>query len=417
MSETASVKQTVRRMFLWGLRGASRPTLLYKNRQPVLTTTPTKVLVIRPDHLGDVLWTTPALNWLRRQLPDAEITVLLGSWGVASLEGNPDVDQILRCQFPGFSRQPKSNLFDPYLYALEQSRLLRRQNYDVVINLRYDFWWGALLAYLADIPIRIGYDLPESRPFLTHPLSFQQTRLQDSPFSAFGQPAEHSAALNLALMRHTVEQLGLEVPPFKPADTRLKFIVPPEDRRFVQLHLSEWGINRHDKLIALHPGSGATVKLWTTEGFATLNDALVERYGAKVVLCGGEGEAVLLKEIVKQAKHKPLRWDTGNNWARLGALFEQCRLVVGLDSGPLNLAVAVSTPSVHLFGPTDTALFGPWGDPKRHRVVRTEIDLPCCPCGVLDFKRACWRGGYCMRTIKVSQVLNEIEAFTGWKAI
>jgi ADP-heptose:LPS heptosyltransferase len=416
MSERANLKQNMRRLMLWGMRGASRPTLLYEKRKADLTHPPAKVLLIRPDHLGDVLWITPALAWLRRMLPSAEITVMLGAWGVPSLENNPDVDHILRCQFPGFSRQPKGNVFEPYLYALEQSRLLRRQNYDLVINLRYDFWWGALLAYLADIPVRVGYNLPESRPFLTHPLSFEQASTQKPPLSAYGQPSEHSAALNIALVRHAVSQYNLNLPPFSSQDTHLKFIIPPEDRRIMQLHLSEWGIRKFDKLVAIHPGSGATIKLWTTEGFATLNDALVERYGAKVVICGGESEAVLLKEIIKLTKHKPLRWDTANNWARLGALFEQCRLVVGLDSGPLNLAVAVHTPTVHLFGPTDTNLFGPWGDPKRHRVVKTEIDLPCCPCGVLDFKRACWRGGYCMRTIKVSQVIAEIEQLTGWKA-
>ncbi|HUX86487.1 MAG TPA: hypothetical protein VMW65_05755, partial [Chloroflexota bacterium] len=47
------------------------------------------------------------------------------------------------------------------------------------------------------------------------------------------------------------------------------------------------------------------------------------------------------------------------------------------------LAVAVGTPTLHLFGPADATRFGPYGDPDRHRVIRA--DWPCVPCGRLDF--------------------------------
>ena len=36
--------------------------------------------------------------------------------------------------------------------------------------------------------------------------------------------------------------------------------------------------------------------------------------------------------------------------------------VVSNDSGPMHLAAAVGTPLVALFGPTDPALTGPWGE-------------------------------------------------------
>lgn len=407
----AEMKKVARRFLLWNLQVAARPTLRYRAASPDLSKPPKKLLLVRPDHLGDVLWITPALAYLRRTLPNTEITALVGSWGADSLLNNPHVDRVQRCEFPGFSRQPKGNFFDPYLYALEQSRVLRAQGYDAAINLRYDFWWGAFLLYLADIPVRVGYNWPEAQRFLTHKLSLPGERsgsLPGLPIIPFGQTSQHSAALNLGLTNYLLEQYGL-ASELDQTQARLHFYPSAEDERYIRLLLSEWGVDRNQKLVAIHPGTGATLKLWTVEGFAAIADALTERYGVRVVLTGSENEKTLIKNITKLCQHKPLQLDTSGWWGRLGALFARCQLVVGLDSGPLHLAVAAGAPSIHLFGPTDPALFGPWGDPARHRVIQTEIDLPCCPCGVLDFDRTCWKGGYCIRTIKTSQVLQVVE--------
>ena len=75
---------------------------------------PQRLLVIRPDHLGDLLFTTPALHYLRSQYPQAHITALIGPWGEAVLAGNPDVDEILTLPFPGFTREPKGGALAPY---------------------------------------------------------------------------------------------------------------------------------------------------------------------------------------------------------------------------------------------------------------------------------------------------------------
>src|SRR5689334_2309174 len=63
-----------------------------------------RVLVIRPDHIGDVLMATPSLRLLRQALPEAEITALVGPWAVRVLAGNPNVDRVLLLLSPGFVR-------------------------------------------------------------------------------------------------------------------------------------------------------------------------------------------------------------------------------------------------------------------------------------------------------------------------
>ncbi len=89
---------------------------------------------------------------------------------------------------------------------------------------------------------------------------------------------------------------------------------------------------------------------------------------------------------------------------QLAAIMGRCRLALGVDSGPLHLAVAMGAPTVHLFGPVDAAKFGPWGDPIRHVVVTS--GRTCMPCDRLD---ACPEGapasGLCMLDIRAPQVI------------
>ncbi len=85
-------------------------------------------------------------------------------------------------------------------------------------------------------------------------------------------------------------------------------------------------------------------------------------------MTGSGAEAHLAQAIARElmAPHVDVTGQT--SLGQLAAVFQRCRLALGADSGPLHLAVAAGAPTVHLFGPIDPALFGPWGDPQRQVV-------------------------------------------------
>ena len=170
------MRAETRRALLRGIYWASRP---FHADSDLSGGEALRILVIRPDHLGDLLFATPALHHLREALPGAHITALVGPWGLPVLDGNPGADQILTCTFPGFARQPKESLWAPYSLLIREARKLRGR-FDVALNLRFDFWWGALLAYWAGIPVRMGYDMAESRPFLTRHVPYLPGRAAQS---------------------------------------------------------------------------------------------------------------------------------------------------------------------------------------------------------------------------------------------
>ena len=66
---------------------------LYRRSLPA-TFTPRRILVIKLDHLGDVLLATPVFSNLRRAYPSAQVHALVGEWGAAGLKDHPHVDRI-----------------------------------------------------------------------------------------------------------------------------------------------------------------------------------------------------------------------------------------------------------------------------------------------------------------------------------
>jgi lipopolysaccharide heptosyltransferase II len=346
---------------------------------------PSSILLIRPDHLGDLLFTTPSLRALREAFPQARITGLVGPWAEAVVANHPCLDEVLLCPFPGFRRQRKKSVIEPYVVLARYARLLREKEFDRAVVLRFDHWWGALLAYLARIPRRAGYDVAEVKPFLTDAVPYV--------------PGRHEVEQNLALL----EAVGGQ-PDGQPGQGfPLEFPLGAQDREFAARYLAEQGVEGDVPLVCIHPGAGAPVKLWRNEGWAQVADALVEGYGAKVVLTGSSSEVPLVQAIAERMASQPLVAAGQTTLGQLAALLAHCRLVLGVDSGPLHLAVAVGTPTVHLYGPVDSRTFGPWGDPARHIVLTSGMD--CIPCNRLDYRTDELEEHRCVWDISEAQVL------------
>ncbi len=346
---------------------------------------PTRILVIRPDHLGDVLLLTPALRLLRQQLPVAHITLLIGPWSAAAIAHNPDVDTVITCPFPGFTRTEKPSLLQPYLLLFKMALLLRGRGFDAALVTRDDHWWGALLAAAAGIPRRFGYALPEVNPFLTDAL--QHT---------FDM---HVTAQSTALVEALTGSKAATLP-------QLRAPISPADTAWAVAWLEAHAIERSRPLAAVHPGSGGMAKLWPSSYWRDLIVVLQEQ-GLQVLVTGGAGEHELVATIVDGLAAGPHLLLGEATIGQLAALYCHCSVVLGVDSGPLHLAATTGVQTVALFGPGNHRRFGPWGPAARHVVVRS--GLWCSPCGVLDH---CPRGtapSECMTLISVGDVRQVLE--------
>ncbi len=347
-----------------------------------------RILVIKPDHLGDLLLATPALHALRSALPTAHIVGLVGPWAAQIWRGSADLDALLELPFPGFERTLRRRgivaRLRPYATLLRYALLLRPMRFDAALLLRDDHWWGAWLARLAGISVRVGHAHPRVALLLTHTLPYN--------------PREHVTRQNLALI-NALTGSTLDPPP------PLRYTPPPVDRAWAEQWVSTH-VPPDNQLAVIHPGTGGPTKHWLPERWATVADTLAARPGWHVLLTGGPGEADLVNTIAG-AMHNPVQMLVGQTSAgQLTALLAHAAIVLGVDSGPLHLAVSQGVPTVHLYGPSDHLRFGPWGDPARQIVLRAGV--ACSPCGVFGACPLGYAQPICMEQITVNTVQDAI---------
>ena len=124
--------------------------LLYRRPLPV-GFEPRRILVIKLDHLGDLLLATPVFSNLGQAYPKAQIHALVGSWGADVIRNHPDVDEIIPYDARFFCRSGRpTRLRD----ALRLFSKLRRHKYELLIDLRGD-WLTAIFALFRFIPYRL----------------------------------------------------------------------------------------------------------------------------------------------------------------------------------------------------------------------------------------------------------------------
>jgi len=102
--------------------------------------------------------------------------------------------------------------------------------------------------------------------------------------------------------------------------------------------------------VVLLPGAGKAQKQWPVERFRDL----AKRIGAGAITVWGPGEQAAAVAI--GAEMAP-----PTNLRELARVLRDASVVIGSDTGPLHLAAALGTPVIGLYGPTNPARNGPYG--------------------------------------------------------
>lgn len=125
--------------------------------------------------------------------------------------------------------------------------------------------------------------------------------------------------------------------------------------------------------------------------------------GQRIVLTASSDreELQMIEEIITLCPEIPLVNFAGHiDLKELGAVIDEAKILICVDSVPLHLASALKTPVMVLFGPTSELNWGPWRHPEA-RVVT--MPLSCRPCymdGCGGSKRS-----DCLTTLSVAQVM------------
>jgi len=316
-----------------------------------------RVLVIRLDALGDLILTTPFLRELRRNLPEANISLLIAPRNHNLAELCPYVNEVLLFNAPKPACLGKFWLLARVLfYARKQ---LQPRGFDCAILPRWhsDDDQAAFLAYLSGARMRVGYSEK------VQPLKAKTNAGYDSLLTHIHLDAEtrHEVERHLGLLTF----MGLEV-----KDNRLEVWADERDEQFAFEALKKAGRNAQP-LVALCPGASGTYNTWPLGRFVEIA-AWLTAQGTQLLCVGGPAEVPLGAKLKRAC---PGLLDlTGTTVRQMIALLKYARLMIANNTGPSHAAAAVGIPVVQIsWCPPDStdqnfvalSTFHPWGVPYR----------------------------------------------------
>ncbi|MEW5729774.1 MAG: glycosyltransferase family 9 protein [Pseudomonadota bacterium] len=131
-------------------------------------------------------------------------------------------------------------------------------------------------------------------------------------------------------------------------------------------------------VLAVGPTANWAGKQWPAERFV----AAVERLtapggilpGARVAVFGAPNERPGAEPVLAAIPpDRRLDCVGGGDLPAVGAALARCAFYLGNDSGLMHMAAAADIPTLGLFGPSNDALYAPWGD--RAAFVRGDTDF------------------------------------------
>jgi lipopolysaccharide heptosyltransferase II len=335
-------------------------------------------LCIRLDSLGDVLMTTPAIRALKEAHPKNKITLLTSPQGGRTAHLVPEVDRVIEYESPWMKSTPPrtDSKVDEKMIAK-----LKKAGFDAAVVFTVfsqNPLPAALMAFLADIPLRLAHCRENPYQLLTHWVP------DPDPMDK----GRHEVRRQLDL----VAWVGFEA-----KKERLSIKVPAHAQRSLRKLLERGGLDLDCPWVVIHSGASAPSRRYPPEYFAEAADQLSHKLGGTVVFTGTRSELGLVKSIQETMEFPSISLAGQLSLSELAALIKSAPLLISNNSGPVHIAAAVGTPVVDLY-----ALTNPQHTPWMVVNKVLNYDVPCKFC----FKSICPEGHHdCLRKITPQEVV------------
>ena len=340
----------------------------------------TRVLIVAPAWVGDMVMAESLVAAIKRREPDAVIHLLAPPWTAPIGERMAGVaaTHVISSVHRRFDLAKRIKLGTD----------LRAENYDLAIVLPGSLK-SAIAPFVARIATRRGYIGEMRFGLLNDARHLDKTKLPRT-INRFVALADDGGGL----------------PPVVTAPI-LRHDTNAADALARKLGIAD----KNHRIVALCPGAEfGPAKQWPASHFAALGATLADK-GFAIWLLGSKNDRPIAEKIVELvAAHnqsaKPVNLCGETNLVQALDLMSLSACVVSNDSGLMHIAAAIGRPLVALFGSSSPAM-----TPPMAKVVRLlERTLPCRPC----FKRECPLGHLdCLNLISATDAADALSELIG----
>ncbi len=349
-----------------------RITCFFVQHQKGPIKNPKKILFVRNDHIGDMVYSLQVFREARRLYPDAEIHVMASPSNKEMIEKDKNVDKIIVSD-----RWWKEGI-NGFLNYFKIIKKIRKENYDYGVDLRRSKLNMFFYLFIPGIKKRVGYyNINGGKAFLTHPFACDEKIVNVFDISTM------AGKFFGADLKNCLPEIQTD----------------DEDEKDYQEIIKK---NNIKKYVVFSPGATADSKRWPEEKFEELIERFHIKYPEyKIILSGANSDKELISHLSRGKNYcVPL---INFNLRKMALVFKNSNVVVANDGCGSDISWVAGGKLVTLVGPVDTELQNP---PKNTIVLHHK--LPCYPC---NYDKPCKKpyGKWCMDLITVDEVLETVE--------
>jgi lipopolysaccharide heptosyltransferase I len=334
------------------------------------TLRPSRVCLIKPSSLGDVVHALPVLAALREHWPEAHLAWVINAGLRGLVEGHPLLDEVIPFDRSNVKATPRG-----IARGLGFLSGLRARRFDLAVDLQ-GLLRSGVITYATGAPVRVG--LAAAREGATR----LYTHRVDDP-----HPEPHAVDRLMAVARA-----------FGAGGGRTRFVVATteQDRAWADTILARTTAPR----LVLNLGARWPTKRWPVEHFAEVARRAAERAGAGLVVVGAPEDRPLADRLIEVlAQQHVLDLCGRTTLPQLAAVAAGADLFLSNDTGPLHLAAAAGACVLGIYTCTRPERTGPYG--PNAAFVRSAV----------------WCAGSCQRSCPRLECMHELTVERVWKAV
>ena len=335
-----------------------------------------QILVLGLMMIGDTIMALPSFRVLKKNFPDATITLVCGSAVKIVLEDQALIDDYIIVKSPWLHKDYSLKNLSEFFGSLS---IINKKQYDLAIDFRGD-WRNIFFMNFIKAKRKASFNFSGGEYMLTDVI--RQNEIHQSYTDEW---------------LYLLKQLGCV---YSEEDRVPRLTLSAKKLQYVSSFKQE--NNLTDKIIVgIHPGASQEVKKWSEKRYAELIIALSSsKPNLKFILFEGPGENESILNIETIIKDENIEYIIVNKKLdEYIALISICDYVICNDSGAAHIARAFLIPTTVIFGNTDPGLINI--DSQILKSVTISHKLDCKPCNLPYCK---YGHKLCLEGIEVAEV-------------
>lgn len=323
-----------------------------------------KIIIVEPNWIGDVIFTTPAFKAIKESYPKSFLAVVAARRAAPILENNPYIDEIFKLD----EKKEEKSIFSKIKFI----KKIRSYNFDRAIFFHRSLT-KTLLIYLSRVKEIIGYDYKKRSMLLTKKIP------------TINKDSVHKQDYYLNILKIS----GIKI-----NDKNCQVYLTKQEEKKIKQSIPEINSSQDNYLIGLNPFSNWLPKNWPLSDYQKLVEKILAQLPNSLFFITAKNKQESISKYFWQFGKKVRDLSGKTNLRELASLYKNLDLVISGDSGPLHLAGSVGTKFIAIFGPTNPKCTKPVNNIASHLLFENnDCKVPC-------YLENCLKGYYCMKKIK-----------------